>query len=77
MIEIFWSQVSTKNCDRKVSILIVTDVWFHRYEDDGHGGKKDIEGRCRSQLSWCPVSTLIFISRLQLVDRIGEGAETG
>jgi len=25
--------------------VLVPNIWFHRYEDDGHGGKKDIEGR--------------------------------
>ena len=31
------------------NMLILADVWFHRYEDDGNGGKRDIEGRCRKK----------------------------
>jgi hypothetical protein len=49
---------------RKESVLTTADVWFHRYEDDGHGGKKDIEGRCKSLLQSSPDQRIDLCSRL-------------
>jgi hypothetical protein len=48
MIRIFSFQVSTSVSANRDRILIVPDIWFHRYEEDDKGVKHDIEGRCRS-----------------------------